>query len=78
MLAAFERTDPQPTSPTQHDLKNAELGFRFVRALAVEKAVLDPRLAPKDIRVLAALSFHMNAKTMRAWPSYDRVSEIVG
>lgn len=62
----------------EHDSANTALGFRFVRALAVEKAVLDPRLAPREVRVLAAIAHHMNATTMRAWPSYRKISEIVG
>jgi hypothetical protein len=68
------------TSPslTEHDAANSALGFRFVRALAVEKAVLDPRLAPKEVRTLAAIAYHMNATTMRAWPSYRKILEIVG
>lgn len=68
------------TSPSlkEHDAANNALGFRFVRALAVEKAVLDPRLAPREVRVLAAIAHHMNATTMRAWPSYRKISEIVG
>lgn len=65
-------------SLNEHDAANSALGFRFVRALAVEKAVLDPRLAPKEVRVLAAIAYHMNATTMRAWPSYQKLSEIVG
>lgn len=69
---------PLPVDAEHHDVPNAALGFRFVRALAVEKAVLDPRLTPKEIRVLAAISYHMNARIMRAWPSYKRISEIVG
>jgi hypothetical protein len=67
-----------PHSPEEHDAANGTLGFRFVRALAVEKSVLDPRLAPKEVRVLAAIAYHMNSKTLRAWPSYRAISEIVG
>lgn len=70
--------DPPIATPAQHDAANAALGFRFIRALAVEKAVFDPRLKPKDIRTLAALSYFMNSQTMRAWPSYERISEITG
>jgi hypothetical protein len=62
----------------EHDVVNNEVGFRFVRALAVEKAVLDPRLKPSDSKVLAAISYFMNGRTKRAWPSYERIAEITG
>ncbi len=62
----------------EHDQKNAELGFRFVRALAVEKAALDSRLKPAAVRVLAAISFFMNNQVRRAWPSYARIAELTG
>jgi hypothetical protein len=71
----LNKTQP---SPAHHDTANTAIGFRFVRALAVEKAALDPRLAPSEVRVLAAISYFMNSITMRAWPSYRTISEIVG
>ena len=60
------------------DEVNGELGFRFVRALAVEKAALDANLSPAAVRVLAAILYFMNNTTKRAWPSYERIHEITG
>ena len=57
---------------------NGALGFRFVRALAVEKAALDANLLPAAVRVLAAILYFMNNTTKRAWPSYERIHEITG
>ena len=62
----------------EHDRRNDELGKRFVRALAVERAALDFRLDPACIRVLAAISYFMNASIQRAWPSYHQIGEITG
>ena len=62
----------------EQDRLNDELGKRFVRALAVEKAALDIRLSPACIRVLAAISYFMNASTQRAWPGYQQIHEITG
>lgn len=62
----------------QHDAANAATGFRFVRALAVEKAALDRGLSSKCVFVLAAISHFMNSTTGRAWPSYRRIAELTG
>ena len=65
-------------TPQQHDAVNAALGFRFIRALAVEKAALDRTLSPACVRILAGISYFMNSQIKRAWPSYKRISEITG
>ena len=44
--------------------------------MAVHKAALDRRLALADIRVLAAISYFMNGKIKRAWPSYCSLAEV--
>ena len=62
----------------EYDAANAVTGFRFVRALAVEKAALDPGLSPKCVFVLAAISYFMNSTTGRAWPGYRRIAELTG
>lgn len=62
--------------PTADDVANDETGFRFVRTLAVYKAALDRRLTLGDIRVLAAISYFMNSKIKRAWPSYSSLAEV--
>ncbi|HML28722.1 MAG TPA: helix-turn-helix domain-containing protein, partial [Hyphomicrobium sp.] len=77
-ITATRSEKPAPIGSRHYEASNTAHSFRFARALAVEKAVLDPRLAPKDIRVLAAIAYHMNEKTRRAWPSYERISQIVG
>lgn len=65
-------------TPAEHDAINSETAFRFIRAIAVEKAALDQSLDPACIRVLAALSYFMHSDTRRAWPGYERISEITG
>ena len=55
---------PQPPCVTatrflDDDAANAALGFRFVRALAVERAALDPTLPKACTFVLAAITYHM-------------------
>lgn len=62
----------------EDDRINDETGFRFVRALASQKASLDRRLTLADIRVLGALSYFMNTGTRRAWPSYKLLAELTG
>ena len=74
----MENSPDDIVTPYQHDAINNEVGFRFVRALAVEKAVLETRLKPSDSKVLAAISYFMNGQTKRAWPSYERIAEITG
>lgn len=69
---------PPVFSPTQHDFQNAELGFRFIRALAVEKAALDRELPRACTFILAAISYFMNSQTKRAWPSYQTIAELTG
>lgn len=44
----------------------------------MQKAALDRRLTFADIRVLAALSYFMNDKSKRAWPSYSRLAAVAG
>lgn len=66
-------------SPVERaDRANAALGFRFVRALAVEKAVLDPRLSGAAVKVLAAISYFMDSSSQRAWPSWATIQEVAG
>lgn len=65
-------------SPSEHDAANAELSFRFVRALAVEKAALDRTLLPSCTFILAAITHHMNAQTKRAWPGYQAIAALTG
>ena len=72
------QAEQSTTTPEQHDEVNAALGFRFLRALAVEKAALDQSLPPACVRILAAISYFMNSQTKRAWPGYDRLAEISG
>lgn len=62
----------------EHDRANDELGFRFVKGLAIEKAALDRRLDPSCIRVLAAIAYFMRATHKRAWPGYIQLREITG
>ena len=76
-LGGRETSGDRPT-PAEHDAANAAVGFRFVRALAVEKAALDRELPPACTRVLAALSYFMNDKTKRAWPSYRTIADLTG
>lgn len=61
-----------------HDKANAELGCRFVRALAVEKATLDPARQFAEVKVLAAISYFMNTTKQRSWPSYAQIAEVTG
>ncbi len=56
------------------DRANVETGFRLARSLALQNAALDQRLQPACVRVMAALSYFMNDKTMRAWPGYDLIA----
>ena len=74
---------PQPPCMTattflDHDAANAALGFRFVRALAVEKAALDRGLSKSCTFILAAISSHMNAQCRRAWPGYQTIAQMTG
>lgn len=73
-----EETDRRPMTAAEHDAANVSAGFRFIRALAVEKAALDQGLPHSCVRVLAAISYFMNSQTQRAWPGYDRIAEITG
>lgn len=70
-------TEVLPTGE-DHDRMNAEVGFRFVRAIAVEKAALDRELTPVAIRVLAVICYFMNNTVRRAWPGYAMISEVSG
>ena len=72
------QTIAAPITPTEHDAINSETAFRFIRAIAVERAALDQSLDPSCIRVLAAISYFMHSETRRAWPGYERISEITG
>ncbi|PPC84974.1 MAG: hypothetical protein CTY31_12295 [Hyphomicrobium sp.] len=72
------QTFAAPMSPAEHDAINSETAFRFIRAIAVEKAALDQNLDPSCIRVLAAISYFMHSGTRRAWPGYERIAEITG
>jgi hypothetical protein len=65
-------------SSTHHDAQNAELGFRFIRALAVEKAALDRDLPRACTFILAAISYFMNSQTKRAWPGYQTIADLTG
>lgn len=60
------------------DRANVETGFRLARSLALQNAALDQRLPPACVRIMAAISYFMNDKTMRAWPSYDLLAEVTG
>lgn len=67
-----------PRSLDEIDRANIETGFRLARSLALQNAALDPRLPPACVRVMAALGYFMNDKTMRAWPSYELLAEVTG
>lgn len=84
-IDAGERTEApmgaehiSPRSLDEIDRANIETGFRLARSLALQNAALDPRLPPACVRVMAALGYFMNDKTMRAWPSYELLAEVTG
>ncbi|CCB64064.1 hypothetical protein [Hyphomicrobium sp. MC1] len=75
--------DTKQASDVRHSLDeideaNVRTGFRLARSLALQNAALDNRLPPACVRVMAALSYFMNDKTMRAWPGYDLLAEVTG
>ncbi len=70
--------DLSPQEREEHDRANSELGARFVRALAAEKAINDKRLDPASLRVFGAILYHMNSASQRAWPGYRKIGEITG
>ncbi|MEQ1710313.1 MAG: helix-turn-helix domain-containing protein [Hyphomicrobium sp.] len=78
MLNAIDKNATDLIAASSHDDANAALGFRFVRALAVEKAALDRDLPHACVRVIAAICYFMNGRNRRAWPSYARISEVTG
>lgn len=60
------------------DRANIETGFRLARSLALQNAALDQRLPPACVRLMAAITYFMNDKIMRAWPSYKLLAEVTG
>lgn len=72
------QTIAAPKTPAEHDAANRALGDRFVRALAAEKALLDRSLPTSAPFVLAAIMYHRNEETGRAWPAYGRIQELTG
>ncbi len=71
-------TQTETRTPDDHDRANAALGFRFVRALAVEKAALDRNISHSAVRVLATISYFLNSETGRAWPGFGIIADVSG
>lgn len=67
-----------PYARVHHDGKNEALSFRFLRAIAVEKAALDRDLPRACTFILAAILHFMNSQAERAWPSYQKIAELTG
>ncbi|MBS0252608.1 MAG: hypothetical protein JSR78_16250 [Proteobacteria bacterium] len=77
-MAHLHSASDERQSLDEIDEANVRTGFRLARSLALQNAALDNRLTPACVRVLAAISYFMNDRIMRAWPGYDLLAEVTG